>query len=417
MKSASGITPRTNRTICLKICQENYEDSILNSILFRREIDQNINKYPELYPPAIAYGYKMKEIRKSKKLCIYIRRIEVSGISYTIRPSFVMPYMTGLVKDVEKPLFLRKFSVPFWGLSHCFGKNPMYWYRLESHFGRNSLLGTTIKSAENLPKHLIADEKHSKMKEGKAYIATTSGNGCILGACVASDAGTLSLEKAYSIFKQEAEQIDPNYKPLTVNTDGWKSTQNAWKILFPTITLLSCFLHIFIGIRKCASKKLKDIFSDVSTKLWNCYNAKDKRTFSQRVRRLAEWSIKKKISSKIREKIEKLRDNLPQYAQTYDFKGSHRTSNMIDRLMKSMDRHLFTTQYFHSNEETSNQSIRSWALILNFAPFNPQTILEKNGIRCPFEQANGFNYHENWLENLLIAASLRGYRERPPNPL
>ncbi|NDY73406.1 hypothetical protein DO021_17345 [Desulfobacter hydrogenophilus] len=41
-----------------------------------------------------------------------------------------MPYMTGFVKDVENPLFLRKFAVPFWALSHCFGKNPMYLYRL-----------------------------------------------------------------------------------------------------------------------------------------------------------------------------------------------------------------------------------------------------------------------------------------------
>ncbi len=65
-----------------------------------------------------------------------------------------MPYMTGFVKDVEKPLFLRKFAVPFWALSQCFGKNPMYWYRLEATIGRYSLVGTTIKSPllmKNIP--------------------------------------------------------------------------------------------------------------------------------------------------------------------------------------------------------------------------------------------------------------------------
>ncbi|MCD4811294.1 hypothetical protein K8R14_01655 [bacterium] len=88
----------------------------------------------------------MKDMKESKKLSIPIRRIKVSGVSYTIRPSFVMPYMTGFVKDVEKAMFLRKFDVPFWALSYVFGKNPMYWYRIETSLGRNSLVGTTIET-------------------------------------------------------------------------------------------------------------------------------------------------------------------------------------------------------------------------------------------------------------------------------
>ena len=34
------------------------------------------------------------------------------------------------------------------------------------------------------------------------------------------------------------------------------------------------------------------------------------------------------------------------YRITYYFPEAHRTSNMIDRLMQRMDRHLFSTQYF-----------------------------------------------------------------------
>jgi len=121
----------------------------------------------------------MKEIRVSKKLKLKIRRIVIAGVSYTIRPSFAMPYMTGFVKDVEKPLFLRKFAVPFWALSHCFGKNPMYWYRLEATIGGYSLVGTTIKSPEKLPQHLSADEKHTRLLGEKTYIAPTVGKNCI----------------------------------------------------------------------------------------------------------------------------------------------------------------------------------------------------------------------------------------------
>ena len=52
--------------------------------------------------------------------------------------------MTGLTDDIENALFMRKFDVPFWALSHVFGKDPMYWYRIEQSLGRNSIVGTTV---------------------------------------------------------------------------------------------------------------------------------------------------------------------------------------------------------------------------------------------------------------------------------
>jgi hypothetical protein len=89
---------------------------------------------------------------------------------------------------------------------------------------------------------------------------------------------------------------------------------------------------------------------------------------------------------------------------------------MLDRLMQSMDRHLFNTQYFHGSVESSTLSIRGRALIKNFAPFTKRTQLKNNGMMSPSEKFNGFCYDTNWLQNLLISASLGGYRSRPPNP-
>jgi hypothetical protein len=90
---------------------------------------------------------------------------------------------------------------------------------------------------------------------------------------------------------------------------------------------------------------------------------------------------------------------------------------MIDRLMQRMDRHLFSTQYFHGSMAAAELSIRGWTLIQNFAPYNPRTIIKYNGYQCPAERLNQFRYHENWLQNFLASASLRGYRSPPPNPL
>ena len=416
-KSVATTVPRQHRTICLYFCQEEYVLHILKVEYFRSVLDKAICDHPELFPPDISLKYEMKDIRVSKKLKIYVRRITVNGNHYTVHPSFIMPYMTGFTMDVEKALFLRKFAVPFWALAYCFGKHGMYWYRMEASLGRNNLVGTTIKTGENLPVNLAADEKHTWLLGEKVYIAVTAGNGCILGTEVADSASQDSLTAAYGVFKKEIEDVKPGYKPATVNTDGWDATQNSWKALFPSIALIACFLHVFIAIRDRSKKKFKEIFLTTATMLWGCYKAESKAAFSQRVRRLDEWTLKNKVPPVIMDKIGKLRSNLPKFSRAYDFPGSHRTSNMIDRLMQRMDRHLCSIQYFHGNRDSANLSIRAWALIQNFAPFNPITIKQHKDYLCPAEKVNGFRYHDNWLHNLLISASLGGCRSHPPNPL
>ena len=104
----------------------------------------------------------------------------------------------------------------------------MYWHRLERSLGRNSLVGTTVASAERLPRHLAADEKHTTLAGEKVYLAATAGGGCCLGLALAKAAGNDDLTDAYGVFRDEARRLDPEYRPETVNTDGWPATQAAW---------------------------------------------------------------------------------------------------------------------------------------------------------------------------------------------
>ena len=77
-------------------------------------------------------------------------------------------------------------------MTEVFGRSPMYWYRLERSLGRFSLVGTTAQAAEHLPRHLVADEKHTTLiekKTRKVYLAATAGGGCCLGMALAETAG------------------------------------------------------------------------------------------------------------------------------------------------------------------------------------------------------------------------------------
>jgi len=348
---------------------------------------------------------------------VWIRRIEVDGIAYTIRPSFIMPYMTGFTKDVEKVLFLRKFAVPYWALSYSFGRDAMYWYRMEASLGRNSLVGTTVRKPEDLPDNLVVDEKHTRLNGKKVYVATTVGESCFLGSSVVESAGEADLTTAYKIFQKESLELNPDYTPDTVNTDGWAATKKAWKNLFPLTTLITCFLHVFIKIRDRAKKKYRIEFEKVADKLWHCYRAGSKSSFSQRVRRLAEWVTNESMPDVISKPIVKMRKGLPSYASGYTNESCHRTSNMLDRLMGFMDRHLFNYRYFHGTCESANLGMRGWSLIYNFAPSNPQTVKIHGGMKSPAVRLNQFEYHDNWLQNLLCSASLGGRRGPPLNPI
>jgi len=80
----------------------------------------------------------------------------------------------------------------------------MYWYRAEMALGRPAIVGSTVKQPEQLPAHVLADEKHTWALGHEVYVATTVGGGCILGATVTDAASADALEAAYGEFAEEA---------------------------------------------------------------------------------------------------------------------------------------------------------------------------------------------------------------------
>src|SRR4051795_11847293 len=187
---------RQHRTICLPISEDSYRRAVDDPAAFRRLLDEGFRDTPELFPPGFDRGYELKDDRTSAKRGLPIRRIRLrDGAAYSVRPSFLMPYLTARVADVEGPLFLRTFGVPYWALASLFGADPMYWYRLECGLGRFSVVGTTVRRAE-LPAHLLADEHHQTLDGQKVYIATAVGSDCLLGAEPAASAGTDDLKDA-----------------------------------------------------------------------------------------------------------------------------------------------------------------------------------------------------------------------------
>lgn len=240
-------------------------------------------------------------------------------------------------------------------------------------------------------------------------MTVTAAMGCFLGVGIASSADAEALGEAYGEFRHEALQLNANYQPESVNTDGWEGTQNAWKALFPGITLILCFLHTILGVQQ-RCRRMNPVFQVVTDKLWHLYHSLTLRQFGQRLRRLEEWALNPKtnLPDAVRQKLLRVKAKAPQFKVTFSLPGAARTSNQVDRLMNYQDRILYAMQYFHGTLNAAKQGVRAMALLWNFHPYCHKVQSMEPHSMSPFEDLNGFRYHDNWLRNCLIASSLNG---------
>jgi len=402
--------------ICLDITQSEYPQVIASAAAFRAWVDAQFAQYPELFPATMAAGYGLHDILPaSQKLPdLRLRRIKLHQPTseghqvFTVAPAFVLPYMVGYTVEVEKPLLLRKYGVPYWVLVYIFGRDVAYWHRLETRLGRYSLVGTTLQDADLLPADVLADEKHTTWAGAPAYIATTVAQECVLGAELSPTADTPGLTAAYQTFKTEAQQLRPDYQPETVNTDGWAATQAAWQTLFPLTLIVLCFLHAFLKIRQCG-KHLGAQFTTLCAAVWDAYHAPDAPTFLDRVATLWTWARTHLPAGPVLTAVRKLCAHAPRFALAYAHSTAYRTSNMLDRAMDGLDRYLYAHRYFHGHLRSAHYLVRAWALLHNFTPYGPRT-QARQPYTSPAHRLNQRAYHPNWLHNLLISGSLAGRR-------
>jgi hypothetical protein len=400
------LAAKPSRRMVLPIDCNQYRDVIQDTSAFRAWVDANLQQYPELFPDGIREGYRLHDIRSSRKLPeVQVRRIRLnrSGTVDQVTPSFVLPYMSGYVELVEKALFLRRFGVPFWGLTPVFGRSDMYWYRVAEHLGRFDLVGTTVKAPDKLPEHLLADEKFTTLNGQEIYVATTVGSDVVLGAAVTLTVQTDELEEAYGEFKREALRLNPAYIPKTLNLDGWRQTKAAWLQLFPTLIIIRCFLHAFLHIRdRC---KNYAIYPRLQHLLWRIYHAKSQSNYYSHFGKFLVFAHQH-LKGEALKALKRFKAKRAELLQGLFHPGCHRVSTMLERHMQPMSRCLYMGRDFHGHRVSAHLLVRSWVLLHNFQPYCPRARLRSKSLfTSPFHKLNGMCYRTCWLENLLVASS------------
>jgi len=412
-KKAYKSSKKGLKTIRLPIAKEHYDEVIESPEEFRCVIDDYWTKHEELFPKDFIQGYTLHSKEYSKKLDFSYRRIKLkTGSTFSIAPSFVMPYMVGYTSDISMPLLFKKYGAPSWLLTRAFGHNDMYWERIECSLGRNSIVGTTVKNIENLPQDYACDEKFSRWARQRIYVAMTAAKECVFGMSVTLEETSKAFEKTYGIFVKEAKNLKKSFQVRSVNLDGFHSTRKAWRNLFKNAVIILCFLHGVLKIKKVA-KSNQTLFNPLMDLVWQVYHSETSQDFLDNMELLREWTQDNVESEKIKERVMKLYNRTFDYEKAYEVSSCHRTSNMIDRQMDAYDRFIYNRKYYHGHMATTELKARAWAILHNFVPFCARKKIKPiNGqlLYCRAAQLNGFIYCGNWLENLVCSTSLNGFR-------
>ena len=375
---------------------------------YRTYLTEVAQHHPELFPQALAQGYWFHDRYPVRKQQCVVRRIKLkaTGAVFTLRPSFLLPYGIGRTEEVEKALFLRQWGVPFDVLAYVFGRNAMFWYRAWLSFGRPNLVGTTVKHVPTMPRDLVADEKITWLAGSEVVVPTTVGGGCVLGISLSEQSDSKSLQEAYGEFVTEARVVFPTYRVRSVCTDGFQATRDAWRQLVPQLILVLCFLHSILKLTERCRGTLRH---QVLDRAWTVYQAVTKAQFAQRLRRLAEWA-RSSLDGSLAQMVEKMARHRDDFTPAYDCPQAARTTNAVDRVHNHLDRTLYAMQYCHGHQASARLAVRAWALQWNFHPYSPRLRQAQPARSSPFADLNGFHYHSNWLQNLLVASSMGGLR-------
>lgn len=123
--------------------------------------------------------------------------------------------------------------------------------------------------------------------------------------------------------------------------------------------------------------KLNEAFGELSKKVWEAFAAPHRKSFGQRMRRLWEWAQANVKGAWLLEQVEKVCKRKQEYGLAYAHPGGHRTSNMLDRVMRGMSRYFDDCQHLHGSAAACERHCRAWALLFNYRPWHLATARQR----------------------------------------
>jgi hypothetical protein len=286
--------------------------------------------------------------------------------------------------------------------------SPMALYRLVCAFGHHSLVTVLTRCGLPLPVYVLADEKHSRCLTDKVYLPTIVRGRVIWHLGYTTEASAAAFTQSYGEFQRAASQQEPSYRVRGVLTDGFDSTTQSMRTLFPGARLGFCLRHALTKLPKklmaIASPVRRSLRTKFHTLLYRARQRKGLRVFAlgQRLRhfvdhvtatagaangaRVQRWFHEKKAGW---------------YAVLEDPRMPV-TSTLLDQAHNALDRKLFMMKDFHHPHGSQQAFLTGLAHLYNLVPYQRRA---QHAGQCGVEVEGGIVPTRDWLLNLQILTS------------
>src|SRR5215471_15472165 len=331
---------------------------------------------------------------------------------FTVLPHFILRYRRMSPEVARQALIATHGGLSLeWCATICH-ISPMALYRLICALGQHGLVTVLTRCHLPLPTYILADEKHSRCLTERVYLTSIVRGRVLWHLGYSASKSAAAFTESYGVFQRAALAHEPSYQVRGVLTDGFDSTVNSMRTLFPKARLGLCLRH---ALNKLPSKLLgvsapirKGFRAKFHALLHRCRQRKSLRVVAlgQRLRHFAhriDKAVGEDHGARVRHWFEDKKAGW--YAVLAD-PQMPAMSTVLDQAHNAIDRKLFAMKGFHHPGGSQGAFLTGLAHLYNLIPYQRRAL---HAGKCGVAVEGGRLPTADWMLNLQILTS-GGYR-------
>ena len=286
--------------------------------------------------------------------------------------------------------------------------SPMALYRLVCALGHQSLVTVLTRCGLPLPTYVLADEKHSHCLTAKVYLPSIVSGRVLWHLGYTEEASAVAFTQSYGVFQRAASQQDPSYRVRGILTDGFDSTTNSMRTLFPGARLGNCLRHAITKLPtklvSIASPVRKALRSQFHTLLYRARQRKGLRVFAlgQRLRHFVDH-VATTAGTANGERVRRwFREKKAGWYAVLEDSQMPVTSTLLDQAHNAIERKLFAMKGSHHPLGSQQAFLIGLAHLYNLVPYQRRA---KHAGQCGAEVEGGRVPTADWFLNIQILTS------------
>ncbi len=286
--------------------------------------------------------------------------------------------------------------------------SPMALYRLVCALGHQSLVTVLTRCGLPLPTYVLADEKHSHCLTAKVYLPSIVSGRVLWHLGYTEEASAVAFTQSYGVFQRAASQQDPSYRVRGILTDGFDSTTNSMRTLFPGARLGNCLRHAITKLPTklvaIASPVRKALRSQFHTLLYRARQRKGLRVFAlgQRLRHFVDH-VATTAGTANGERVRRwFREKKAGWYAVLEDSQMPVTSTLLDQAHNAIERKLFAMKGSHHPLGSQQAFLIGLAHLYNLVPYQRRA---KHAGQCGAEVEGGRVPTADWFLNIQILTS------------